>query len=100
MNKSDKLTIHRLHPISILYFIIAAIKESLSFIWIFPLIVLFVHEKIGDQISTLMINVTAGSLIILLFLVAAGLKWRAFTYQIQEKGIYIETGVVVTKKDG
>ncbi|WP_216701191.1 PH domain-containing protein [Priestia filamentosa] len=98
MNKSDKLTIHRLHPISILYFMVAAIKESLSFIWVFPLIVLFVHEKIGDQISTWIINVTAGSLIIFLLLVVAGLKWRAFTYQIQEKGIYIETGVFVTKK--
>jgi putative membrane protein len=34
----------------------------------------------------------------MLFLVIATLKWRAVTYQIHEKAIYIESGLFVTKK--
>ncbi|SEN71015.1 putative membrane protein [Lihuaxuella thermophila] len=50
MSMSEKLTRHRLHPISILYFIVAAVKKSLSFIWVFPLLVLFIHQEIDKQI--------------------------------------------------
>lgn len=66
MNKSDTLIKHRLHPVSVLYFIATAIKESFSFIWLFPLLVLCIH-KLGGDIPAFLINITLGSCLIMSF---------------------------------
>ena len=97
MNKSETLIKHRLHPVSILYFVMIAIKESLSFIWLVPLLVLFIH-KLGSHIPAFIINIALGSLLIIAFFIIGVLKWRAFTYQIHEKAIYVESGLLVVKK--
>ncbi|MED1221137.1 PH domain-containing protein [Bacillus paralicheniformis] len=97
MNKSDTLIKHRLHPVSVLYFIATAIKESFSFIWLFPLLVLCIH-KLGGDIPAFLINITLGSCLIMSFFVIGVLKWRSFTYQIHEKAIYVESGLLVVKK--
>lgn len=66
MNKSDTLIKHRLHPVSVLYFIATAIKEFFSFIWLFPLLVLCIH-KLGGDIPAFLINITLGSCLIMSF---------------------------------
>ncbi|MED1613216.1 PH domain-containing protein [Bacillus paranthracis] len=97
MNKSRENN-QRLHPVSILYFIVMAIKESLSFLWLFPLLVLLVHKQIGDQISTVQIGVIVSVFLITLFLTVGILKWKSFTYEFHEKAIYIQSGLSVIKK--
>ncbi|MDQ0227668.1 PH domain-containing protein [Metabacillus niabensis] len=98
MNKSEKLRNHRLHPISILYFIVTAIKESVSYIWVFPLLVLLVHKQISEHISPFMIIFVTVTFLILLFIVIAILKWQSFTYRIIDGAIYIESGLFVINK--
>ncbi|KTD85182.1 hypothetical protein UQ64_21315 [Paenibacillus etheri] len=98
MSKSKNNKNKHLHPASILYFIVTAAKESVSFIWIFPLLVLFVHEQMSDQIPTVVIGVVACGFLLMMFLVIAFLKWRAFTYEIGDKVIYIRSGLFVIKK--
>ena len=97
MNKSETLIKHRLHPVSILYFVMIAIKESLSFIWLVPLLVLFIN-KLGSHIPGFIIMIAFSSLLIIAFFIIGVLRWRAFSYQIHEKAIYIESGLFVTKK--
>jgi putative membrane protein len=87
-----------LHPASIFYFIVAAAYESLSYIWVFPLLVLFIQGKMNDHISSVFIGVVTCVFLALMFLVIAFLKWRAFTYVIGDKAIYIQSGLFVTKK--
>lgn len=98
MNKSEKVVKHRLHPVSMLYFMVTVVKESFSFIWLFPLIVLYVHQHISEQISPLAIGIVSVVVLLMLFLIVVVLRWRSFTYEIHEQAIYIESGLFVTKK--
>ncbi|MEW9910290.1 PH domain-containing protein [Bacillus pacificus] len=97
MNKSKNKN-QQLHPVSILYFIVVAIKESLSYIWLFPLLVLLVHKQMGNQISTVKIGVIVSVFLIMMFLIVGILKWKSFIYEIQEKAIYIQSGLIMIKK--
>lgn len=99
MNKSKNKN-QQLHPVSILYFIVVAIKESLSYIWLFPLLVLLVHKQMGNQISTVKIGVIVSVFLIMMFLIVGILKWKSFIYEIQEKAIYIQSGLIMIKKNG
>lgn len=98
MNKCEKLAKHRLHPVSMLYFMVTVVKESFSFIWVFPLIVLYVQQHINEQISPLTIGIVSVTVLLMLFLIVVVLRWRSFTYEIHEQAIYIESGLFVTKK--
>ncbi|QHZ47988.1 PH domain-containing protein [Bacillus sp. NSP9.1] len=97
MNKSEKLIKH-LHPISILYFMMKAGKESLSFIWLYPLLILLIHKQLGSQIPALIIGVFLVIFLMMVLIMIGVLRWRAFTYQIREKSIYIEYGLFIVKK--
>lgn len=97
MNRSsEELT--RLHPISILYFLVVAIKETFSHLWLFPIIVIVVNKIFGDGISIILIGVVVVILTIITILMIGVIRWYLFGYVIEEDSIFLQTGIMNKKQ--
>lgn len=97
MNKSsEQLT--RLHLISIFYFIVVAIKETLSNFWLFPIIVFGLDEILSNKISIFTIGLVIAVLTLLIILIIGIVRWYLFGYVIHEDSIFLQTGIVNKKQ--
>lgn len=86
---------NRLHPVSMLYFAVSSLKESLSYTWVIPL--LFVLFKSKSSQSPWFI--AAAVLLLLLVILSVGwLRWKSFVYQVNPGSIYIKSGIWVKKE--
>lgn len=101
MKTSEREPLHtgrRLHPVSILYFLIHSGKELTSLLPLIPLGVMLVRRIFGQEIS-----VTAATFVAILaaaagLIIFAWLRWRNFTYRVEAGVLHIEHGLWVTKK--
>jgi putative membrane protein len=101
MKISEREPLHtrrRLHPVSILYFLIHSGKELTGLLPLIPLGIMLVRRIFGQEIS-----VTTATFVAILaaaagLIIFAGLRWRNFTYRVEAGVLYIEHGLWVTKK--
>lgn len=97
MNKSsEQLT--RLHPISILYFIVVAVREAFSHIWLFPVIVIVANKVFGENVSVIIVGIVVAVVTLITILIIGVIRWNLFGYVIHEDNIYVQTGIVNKKQ--
>ncbi|WP_258208502.1 PH domain-containing protein [Paenibacillus radicibacter] len=89
---------NRLHPVSILYFVVMALKESRSYIWIIPLGLLWIKKWFGHEVNQVVVFIVVAFILLGIFVLIGRKKWRNFTYQVNENSIYIKSGVLVKKE--
>jgi putative membrane protein len=85
----------RMHPISVLLFILKNIKDA-----VLPIIFMFILGGSGEDASTLDLLIRFGipSVIIIFTIISGIINWFRFTYWIEDEELRIEHGLFVRKK--
>ncbi|MCQ6559572.1 PH domain-containing protein [Paenibacillus mendelii] len=83
---------HRLHPVSLVFFIAKTAKDL-----VYPLIAFLVSTVFRDGVNWLWVAGGAGLFLLLLFLLA-WLNWYRFVYVIDRGSLLVEHGIWVRKK--
>ncbi|MED4956728.1 PH domain-containing protein [Paenibacillus macerans] len=88
----------RLHPVSILYFLAHSGKELAGLLPLIPVGIVLIRRFFGREISGPM-AISAVILVAAVSLISVSwLRWRSFTYRVEQGVLYIEYGLWVTKK--
>lgn len=88
----------RLHPVSMIYFIVKGMKEFVGFLPLIPAAILVAPKVLSENVSQIAITVSIISLAILTIISVGWFRWQRFVYRIDENAIYIEHGVWVKHK--
>jgi len=85
----------RMHPISVILYILKTIKEA-----VFPIIIMFILGGSGEDASILDLLIRYGipSFIIFFTVISGIVNWFRFTYWIEDGELRIEYGLFVRKK--
>lgn len=88
----------RLHPISIIYFVVKSLKESYSYSWTVPIILLFIRKSFDKDLNIVWFFVVAILILAAVLLTVGILRWKSFMYQVNSDSIYIKSGIFVKKE--
>ncbi|MFD1954852.1 PH domain-containing protein [Paenibacillus thailandensis] len=88
----------RLHPVSMLYFLVRSGKETAGLLPLIPVCILLADRIFGKEVDRFLLTalVIAGAAILLIAF--AWLRWRRFQYRIEPNVLYIEHGLWVRQK--
>ncbi|MBT2289359.1 PH domain-containing protein [Paenibacillus albidus] len=90
--------VSRLHPVSIIYFLVKGTKGLLGYLPLIPVAVLAAPKLMGENVSRVGVTAVLVGCILIALILVGWARWRSFTYRIDGSAIYIEHGVWVKNK--
>ncbi|UUZ92007.1 PH domain-containing protein [Paenibacillus sp. P25] len=88
----------RLHPVSMIYFILRSGKELSGLLPLIPVCILLGDRLLGQDISRFLLTALIIGAAAILLITFAWLRWRRFMYRVEQGLLYIEHGLWVRKK--
>ncbi|MGN7169321.1 PH domain-containing protein [Paenibacillus cellulositrophicus] len=88
----------RLHPVSILYFLIHSGKELAGLLPLIPFCIFLIHRVFGKEIDRIVLTACVIAAAAVMLIVFAWLRWRRFVYRVEDGVLYIEHGLWVRRK--
>lgn len=88
----------RLHPVSILYFLIHSGKELAGLLPLIPFCIFLIHRVFGKEIDRIVLTACVIAAAAVMLIVFAWLRWRRFVYRVEDGVLYMEHGLWVRRK--
>ncbi|WP_179281205.1 PH domain-containing protein [Paenibacillus sp. XY044] len=97
-NPRPSVANRRLHPVSVLYFLIHSGKELAGLLPLIPFCIFLIHRVFGKEIDRIVLTVCVIVAAAIMLVVFACLRWRRFMYRVEDGVLYIEHGLWVRRK--
>ncbi|GIO14786.1 membrane protein [Cohnella xylanilytica] len=88
----------RLHPISMVYFIVRSGKELAGMLPLIPVAILLVNRLFGEAVDRALLTAAVIAAAVVAIVLFAWLRWRHFRYRVEPGVLYIEQGLWVRRK--